>query len=158
MNKSDPDAAAAGRLAAPREQFVADVHRVMEEYVSKIVVASDGYPMMHTASHMRTLLVNAVLHGEKTARDAAALALQARQEPLDVTAWLVELHGPGGPQWWTGRGDEWTTHVDGTPSPRGNGADSAIRFARREDAERAIGWLLEKQLARGCRASEHLWI
>lgn len=72
-------------------------------------------------------------------------------------AWLVEL-GSSPPQWWTGRGDEWTSYVDGTPSQRGTGADSAIRFARRDDAERAIGWLLDKGIARGCKATEHLWV
>jgi hypothetical protein len=73
--------------------------------------------------------------------------------PQEQIAWLVAL-GCSPPRWWTGRGDEWTDAVDGTT---GNPACSAMRFARREDAERAIGWLLDKTLSRGCKAEEHLW-
>ncbi len=75
-------------------------------------------------------------------------------ERAEQIAWLVAL-GSTPPQWWTGRGDEWTADVDGTRLHR---ARCAIRFARREDAERAIGWLLDKTLARGCKAEEHLWL
>ncbi len=78
---------------------------------------------------------------------------QLRREK-EQTAWLVAL-GSSPPRWWTGRGDEWTDSVDGTVQ---HPANCAIRFARREDAERAIGWLLEKNLARGCKAEEHLWV
>ncbi len=76
----------------------------------------------------------------------------------DDMGWLVEL-GCSPPRWWTGRGDEWTLHVDGTPcSCSGpHGADSAIRFARREDAERAIGWLVKEGTRDGCKATEHMW-
>lgn len=74
--------------------------------------------------------------------------------PQEQTAWLVAL-GSSPPQWWTGRGDEWTDSVDGTWL---HSTRCAIRFARKEDAERAIGWLLDKNLARGCKAEEHIWL
>lgn len=75
-------------------------------------------------------------------------------ERTEQTAWLVAL-GSMPPTWWTGRGDEWTPDVGGTKL---HPAQCAIRFARREDAERAIGWLIEKTLARGCKAEEHIWL
>jgi hypothetical protein len=69
-------------------------------------------------------------------------------------AWLVAL-GSSTPQWWTGRGDVWTDAVDGTQR---NPARCAIRFARKEDAERAIGWLVKEGTRDGCKAEEHLWL
>lgn len=72
--------------------------------------------------------------------------------PHQETAWLI---GRVGPQWWTGRmGDEWTDAVDGTTL---NPTKAAIRFARREDAERAIGWLVPKEHREFCQAEEHIW-
>ena len=68
--------------------------------------------------------------------------------------WLVEL-GSSPPRWWEGR----PTSILGMRS--GNEftfvAADALRFARREDAERAIGWLVEKGTRDGCKAVEHLW-
>lgn len=87
-------------------------------------------------------------------REVAGLREQL-QQAQEQTAWLVEIQPAGGPQWWTGRGDEWTAEVDGTKL---NPAHGAMRFSRREDAERAIGWLIDKNLARGCKATEHLWL
>ncbi len=72
----------------------------------------------------------------------------------ETTAWLVAL-GSSTPQWWTGRGDEWTTDVDGTKL---NPSKCAMRFARREDAERAIGWLVKEGTRDGCKAEEHIWL
>jgi hypothetical protein len=37
-------------------------------YVKTIVVESDGYPMLHTAESLRTLLVNAFIAGMDTAK------------------------------------------------------------------------------------------
>ena len=73
----------------------------------------------------------------------------------EKTAWLVAL-GSSPPRWWTGRGpNQWTDYVDGsTRFP----ADHAMRFARREDAERAIGWLVKEGVRDGCKAEEHLWL
>ena len=71
-------------------------------------------------------------------------------------AWLVEIQPEGGPRWWTGRGNEWTSAVDGTKE---NPTCFAIRFARKEDAQRAIGYLLpDKGTAFAAKASEHLWL
>lgn len=81
----------------------------------------------------------------------AARPPQAKEE----IAWLIAL-GSSTPQWWTGRGDnEWTAEVDGTQR---NPAHTAIRFARKEDAERAIGWLVKEGTRDGCKAEEHIWL
>ena len=71
-----------------------------------------------------------------------------RQEP-DEKAWLVEL-GCQPPQWWTGRpktGRHWSDK-----------STDAMRFGRREDAEGAIGHLMEAGVAQGCKATEHIWM
>jgi hypothetical protein len=65
----------------------------------------------------------------------------------DETAWLVEL-GCLPPQWWTGRAGDMFS----------GDANDAMRFARREDAEVAIAWLVEPGTRRGCKALEHMWI
>ncbi len=78
----------------------------------------------------------------------------SRETSKELVAWLIAL-GSSTPQWWTGRGDEWTPDVDGT---RQNPAHCAMRFARREDAERAIGWLVKEGTRDGCKAEEHLWL
>jgi len=76
------------------------------------------------------------------------------EPPKEHVAWLVAL-GSSPPQWWTGRGNEFTDSVDGTVA---HPARCAIRFARREDAERAIGWLIDQKIVLGCKAEEHLWL
>ncbi len=78
-----------------------------------------------------------------------------RAKAQEEKAWLVEIQPSGGPQWWTGRGDEWTPYVDGSQR---NPTLSAMRFAREEDANRAIGWLVDKGVARGAKATEHIWL
>lgn len=85
---------------------------------------------------------------------AAVPHAEAPPTPKEEIAWLVAL-GSMPPQWWTGRGDEFTTEIDGT---RLNPTRCAMRFARREDAERAIGWLVKDGTRDGCRAEEHLWL
>lgn len=60
--------------------------------------------------------------------------------------WLVEL-GCSPPMWWTGR-----SHTPFSPN-----ANAAIRFARREDAECAIAYLVKEGTRDGCKATEHLW-
>lgn len=67
------------------------------------------------------------------------------------TAWLIARVGR---QWWTGRGNEWTDAVDGGLHDTGR---CAIRFARKEDAARAIGWLVDAQHQDFCHAEEHVW-
>jgi hypothetical protein len=65
---------------------------------------------------------------------------------MSDTAWLVEL-GSDPPQWFEGRSeDNFVTD-----------ANEAMRFARREDAQRAIGWLVAPGVRRGCKATEHMW-
>ncbi len=76
------------------------------------------------------------------------------QEKRESVAWLVAL-GSSPPQWWTGRGHEFTSDVDGT---RLNPANCAIRFARKEDADRAIGWLIKEGTRDGCKSEEHIWL
>lgn len=58
-------------------------------------------------------------------------------------AWLVELTGPY-PLWWVGIGF--------SQEP-----NSALRFARRIDAERAIKMLVGREFAPKCIATEHQW-
>lgn len=61
-------------------------------------------------------------------------------------AWLIEL-GSMPPQWFTGRfSQDFTTD-----------ANDAIRFAREEDARRAIFYMVDPNVARGCKAVEHGW-
>ena len=55
-------------------------------------------------------------------------------------AWLIEGNGP---RYWDGRNLE-TMVMD---------HNDAVRFARKQDAERVISWLLNKEL----RAVEHGW-
>lgn len=100
----------------------------------------------------------------RSSKDPVADVTRRRPEPETVTAaerteetvaWLVAL-GSSPPQWWTGRGpNEWTLSVDGTSRFP---ADCAMRFARREDAERAIGWLVKEGVRDGCKAEGHIWL
>lgn len=46
----------------PQEEWVKRVWIAME-YTNKIVVEADGYPMLHSANDIRTLLTNAFLAG-----------------------------------------------------------------------------------------------
>jgi hypothetical protein len=85
---------------------------------------------------------------------SAFMAETQQQQKCEQVAWLVAL-GSSTPQWWTGRGDEWTTDVDGTLH---HAAKCAMRFARKEDAERAIGWLVKEGTRDGCKAEEHIWL
>lgn len=61
--------------------------------------------------------------------------------------WLVEL-GCSPPKWWAGQNPYYFT----------TDANEAMRFSRREDAERAIGWLVAPGWREGCRALEHGWM
>ncbi len=83
-------------------------------------------------------------------RALAASPTSDAAPPAEI-AWLI---GRVGPQWWTGRGDEWTVSVDGTTL---NPTLCAIRFANRESAERAIGYLIPKEHREFCQAEEHIW-
>lgn len=63
-------------------------------------------------------------------------------------AWVIEA---GAGTYWAGR-----SHDDFQPDH-----NDAVRFARRDDAERVRCWLIEHHnhaLAMACRASEHVWM
>ncbi len=63
-------------------------------------------------------------------------------------AWVIET---GAGTYWAGR-----EHDDFTEDH-----NDAVRFARRDDAERVRCWLIQsrnKSLSLACRASEHVWI
>ena len=96
----------------------------------------------------------------------------APPEEKDETAWLVEGHGNGLALWWTGKWwPRFATIVHGPlHSSRAivRSTDDmepifspehmeAIRFARKEDAERAIG-LLPAFYRVAVKASEHMWV
>ena len=59
------------------------------------------------------------------------------------SGWLIEFTG-GAPSWWDGRGPD-TGMFD---------ANEAVRFARREDAERVLYWIVTRRPA---IVTEHLW-
>lgn len=61
-------------------------------------------------------------------------------------AWLIEL-GSLPPQWFTGRAAGGFT----------TDANDAIRFAREEDARRAMFYVVDPMVARGCKIVEHGW-
>ncbi len=46
-----------------REQNFNEQVRLALEYVNRIVVESDGYPVLQSAATLRTLLVNAFISG-----------------------------------------------------------------------------------------------
>lgn len=85
----------------------------------------------------------------RAAHDALAKALAAVEgEPKRVEqAWLVEGKIGCVPRWWTGLGVQFSD------------ANSAIRFSRREDAERAIRSMLPRDhvIVFEVRATEHQW-
>lgn len=72
------------------------------------------------------------------------------------SAWLIELpNGYGSfPTWWDGRGDDTFTHK----------STDAVRFARREDAERVLEWIVFRSPHRNSRdrsdaiVTEHIWL
>lgn len=90
----------------------------------------------------------------------------------DEIGWLIEGDGPNRPVWWTGRwsdkGTEFVfgplhtamrmprTTTDMEPEFSPDHA-CALRFARREDAERAVG-LLPSIYRAAVRVSEHMWM
>jgi hypothetical protein len=86
-------------------------------------------------------------------RDRRSRLLEGIPLPVDSTdgetasGWLIEL-GSDPPRWWQGRGSSLFTHD----------AFEAMRFARAEDAQRAIAWLVEKGVHEGCKAVEHGFI
>ncbi len=70
------------------------------------------------------------------------------------SGWLIEL-GSNPPRWWEGRPSALLGVRQADPFTPDAG--QAIRFARREDAERAIGWLVQEGVREGCKATEHMW-
>lgn len=84
--------------------------------------------------------------------DAAAVPL-VEARPQEERAWLVELQTAGSAtaRWWTGA--RWKGVMLFEPD-----ANKAIRFARRCDAEQAIGWLVSEGTKDGITATEHIWM
>lgn len=92
--------------------------------------------------------------------------------PPDEIGWLIEGDGPERPVWWTGRWSDKGTEFmygplhtamrmprttrDMEPEFSPDHA-CALRFARREDAERALG-LLPAVYQAMLRVSEHMWM
>ena len=62
---------------------------------------------------------------------------------MSETAWLIEY---GNGSYWDGRGEE-TGMRD---------VNDAVRFARREDAERVCHWIVKQR--GGARVTEHMWL
>lgn len=66
------------------------------------------------------------------------------------TAWVIEGTGDGSPTYWDGKDADspffTTDHTE------------AIRFARKEDAERAKYWLLPEVLRGVVASREHGWV
>ena len=63
-----------------------------------------------------------------------------------TVAWLIELNASI-PTYWDGRGNE-TFHYN---------HNEAIRFARQEDAERVLLWIIHAKLRAECKVVEHAW-
>lgn len=40
--------------------------KVATEYANRIVLEANGYPMIHTATDLRTIIVNAFLDGQRS--------------------------------------------------------------------------------------------
>jgi len=93
---------------------------------------------------------------------AAALATQPAQPSAqgEAVAWLVEWKADGyGPQWWG---------FNSTPGKNGtwcSDANNAIRFARKEDAERmrlhiiaVAGLTGMHDYERSVSVTEHMWV
>ncbi len=94
----------------------------------------------HMDSHraFREERIRAEAHAAGRAAGRAAGLREAGE-----SGWLVEL-GSDPPRWWDGRSRLFTSD-----------AFDAIRFARAEDAQRAIAWLVEKGVHEGCKAVQH---
>lgn len=97
---------------------------------------------------------------------------EAPPEPRDESAWLIESQASGQPVWWTGK---WypvggrivygplhtaysnpTSVTDMEPQFSPDHAE-ALRFARKQDAERAVG-LLPVFYRSAVRVNEHMWM
>lgn len=62
-----------------------------------------------------------------------------------AAAFVIEDTGGASPSYWTGQGpDKWSFNHD-----------DAMRFSRKQDAERALGWLVPAK--HYTRVSEHIW-
>jgi len=62
---------------------------------------------------------------------------------MNKSVWLIE----GAGVYWCGR----------SPDDFQNKTEEAVRFARQEDAERVLGWIVPEQMRRLCRTVEHVW-
>lgn len=105
---------------------------------------------------------------------AGALAAQPVQELADETGWLIEMRVNGHTLWWGGEFDNnevawsrcrpWSTDSHRLIARLVSDAYKAVRFARREDAQKALDGLLT---ARPCpllqnapevySVQEHMW-
>jgi hypothetical protein len=75
------------------------------------------------------------------------VAREAAEKIETNSAWLIEC-GDGHPPttYWTGKGiDAWSLRVD-----------DAMRFERREDAERALHWIVPPR--HNTHSAEHVWL
>lgn len=77
----------------------------------------------------------------------AAFAFETVAPPQGCDfAWVIEL--PGMPTYWDGRGADTFSYKH----------EQAVRFARKEDAERVLAWVISQQRRdEGARVSEHGW-
>jgi hypothetical protein len=68
----------------------------------------------------------------------------AAERAMSCKCWLIE-----------GAGVYWRGH---SPSNFGADANDAVRFARREDAERILHWIVPESQRILCRTAEHVWL
>jgi hypothetical protein len=61
----------------------------------------------------------------------------------DQEVWLIE----GAQVYWCGR----------SPNDFGKDVNEAVRFARQEDAERVLHWIVPEQMRLLCRTTGHMW-
>jgi hypothetical protein len=116
-----------------------------------------GDPSSESAAAKELRVLNSVHSFGPTTRAAIeriATLLESRQE--DAARWVIEapfipdgsnIHF-GEPRYWDGRGPDTFSfdHLE------------AVRFVRKEDAERVLYWMIAKNRQAECRATEHIWM